>query len=340
MLFLFEHTIILVAMNKSVFKYTFIIIFLISPIILIGQSKKLVRQGKRISDPNEQITYFTKAIALDNENLDAYFYRGLSRYNLEDYWGAILDFTTIILTKPDADTFYNRGNSKFALGDFNGAYDDYIMAIEYKRDFFQAYYNLGMAQFNLGEYTQALRSFIFLIKHFPDDVNTNIQMGLTLTELRQHTLAMVYLNKSIILEPNSDTYHNRGVAFLDMKNYKKAAADFKKAIKLDSTNDSAYFYLGLSQLFARNYTEATKSFEKALSFNALDHEALVGLAIANYHTNNFNDAKTLFKKAKNILAPENEYYKYINDISLFNNTPWSVDENYVFEAYFDRLNAL
>lgn len=327
-------------MNKYVFASTFTVLFLFCYTASFGQSKKLVRQAKKLSNPEEQITIFTKAIELDNENLDAYFYRGLARYELENYWGSILDFTKILFTKPDADTFYNRGNAKFALGDFKGAYDDYIMSIEYNRDFFQAYYNLGITQFNLGKYRQALRSFNFLIKHFPNDVNTNIQMGLTLAELKQNPLAIYFLNKSITLEPNSDTYHNRGVAYLNMKAYKQAAEDFKTAISLDKTNDSAYFYLGLSQLFARDYKAATKSFEDTLTFNSVDHETLIALAVANYHSKNYDKAKHCFKKAKNILAAENEFYKYKNDISLFADASWSIDEGYIFESYVERLNAL
>ncbi|TBN15532.1 tetratricopeptide repeat protein [Hyunsoonleella pacifica] len=327
-------------MNKRFYTYIFLISFFLFPLIIIGQSQKLVRQGKKITDPKQKIEIFTKAIEVDDKNLDAYFYRGLAKYDLQNYWSSILDFTKIIFSKPDADTFYNRGNAKYALGDFEGAYEDYVMAIQYNRDFFQAYYNLGMAQFNLHKYKQAVQSFIFLLKYFPDDVNTNIQLGLSLTELKQKELAILFLNKSISLEPNSDTYHNRGIAYLNMKDFKKAAADFKKAINLDKTNDSAYFYLGIAQLFDRNYTAAVKSFEDTLSFNSIDHETLVALAVANYHSENYDKAKHCFKKAKNILAAENEFHKYKNDISLFKETSWSIDEGYIFESYVERLNSL
>lgn len=50
--------------------------------------------------------------------------------------------------------------------------------------------------------------------------------------------------------------------------------------------------------------------------------------------------RLFFKKAKQILDMADPYDKYINDISLYSNIPWSVDESHVFSAYFDRLNAL
>ncbi|GAB1856281.1 hypothetical protein MHTCC0001_11160 [Flavobacteriaceae bacterium MHTCC 0001] len=327
-------------MKRPIILHQVIFIFLLVPVIGFSQSKKLVRQGKRVLDLKKKITLFTDAIALDDNNLDAYFYRGLAKANLEDYLGAVLDFSTVIFKKPDADSFYNRGNSKFALGDFKGAYQDYLMSLDYDRDFFPAFYNLGITQLQLEKYDEALHSFNFLFKHFPDDVNTNIQMGLTLTELKQHKLAILFLNKSIKLESNTDTYHNRGIAYLDMKAYKKAEADFVKAINLDKTNDSAYYYLGVSQLFSRNFPKAIHSFKKTMSFNSLDYEALVGLAIAYYHTNNFGEAKTCFKKARNILASQQTYHKYIDDIALFENNSWNTNEGQIFKAYFDRLNAL
>ncbi|MEW4924286.1 tetratricopeptide repeat protein [Algibacter sp. 2305UL17-15] len=325
-------------MNKPAFTYTLIIIFLIFPVISFGQSKKLVRKGKRLADPNQRMTHFTKAIALDSENLDAYFYRGLARANLEDHWGAILDFTTIIVKKPDADSYYNRGSSKFILGDYKGAYHDYAMAIRLDRDFFQAYFDLGITLINLEKYAEALQSFLFLANHFPNDAEIQNQIGLTLMELKHFKLALLFFNKSIKLNRSSNTFYNRGMAYLEMKQFKKALTDFDKAISIDKTNDAAHFYHGIAQLFSRNYAKAAASFENTLSFNALDHEALVGLSIAYYHTNKYDKAKQYFRKAKNILWSESNYP--IDDVSLFNNTSWNLDQSNIIQAYFNKLNTL
>jgi len=68
-----------------------ILIALIFPLLSFGQANKLLRQGLKSTNYNEQIELFTQVIELDPNNLDAYFYRGLAKYNVEDYTGASLD---------------------------------------------------------------------------------------------------------------------------------------------------------------------------------------------------------------------------------------------------------
>ncbi len=326
-------------MNKSLFTSSVIVFFILVPIISFGQSRKLVRQGKKLTDPQQQIQYYTDAIDLDSENLDAYFYRGIARANLENHWGAMLDFTTVIFKKPDADSYFNRGNSKYAIEDYKGAYEDYNMAIKYDRSFFQAYYNLGITQLHLQKFSDALKSFSFLMSHYPNDSEILTQMGQTLMALKHYKLSLLFFNKTIKLNNNSDAFYNRGMAYLDMKDYKKAMADFNKAISLNPKNDAAHFYLGISQLFKRNYAKAAERFKHTLSYNSLDHEALVGLAIAYYHIDDHDKARLCFRKAKNILTPTDISYR-IDDISLFENTTWNLNEGFIFEAYFDKLNTL
>lgn len=326
-------------MNKSLFTFTLFFVLLSTPIILNGQAKKLVRKGKKLADTEQQIAYFTEAIEIDNKNLDAYFYRGIARANLEDHWGAILDFSTVIFNKPDADSYFNRGNSKYALEDYKNAYEDYSKAVALDRSFFQAHYNLGMTQLHLKKFNKALHSFLFLLEHHPDDVHLHTQIGETLLVLDFDKLAIMYFNKCITLKNSSDAYYNRGMAYLDLKDFNKAIRDFNKAISIDKKNDAAHFYLGVSLLYKRNFEKAAKRFEHTLSYNSLDHEALVGLAIANYHNNNFNKARSYFKKAKNILTSYDTAYN-TNDISLFDNTTWNLNEGIVFEAYYNKLNNL
>ena len=61
---------------------------------------------------------------------DEYFKRGISKNSLQDYKGAIEDYSEAIRLKPDyAVAYYNRGNSKYSLQDYKGAIEDYSEAI-------------------------------------------------------------------------------------------------------------------------------------------------------------------------------------------------------------------
>lgn len=74
----------------------------------------------------------------DTSNILIYTYRGSTRHKLQDYDGAILDFTTAIergtgnelYTDEWLNAFFNRGVSKYFTGDKEGACEDWRKAVE------------------------------------------------------------------------------------------------------------------------------------------------------------------------------------------------------------------
>jgi tetratricopeptide (TPR) repeat protein len=63
------------------------------------------------------------------QTADAYYNRGLAKSKLEDYRGAITDYSKAIELNPNyANAYYNRGKSKGILEDDRGAIADYSKA--------------------------------------------------------------------------------------------------------------------------------------------------------------------------------------------------------------------
>jgi tetratricopeptide (TPR) repeat protein len=74
---------------------------------------------------------YTKAIELNHEYADAYYYRGMSFYNLKEYKNAIANFDAVTrLNKNFADAYYYKGMAKGILADRNGSCMDFIKASE------------------------------------------------------------------------------------------------------------------------------------------------------------------------------------------------------------------
>ena len=68
---------------------------------------------------------FTKAIAIDPDNVDAYYNRALAYDNLGNHQEAIKDFTKVIAINPDdTNAYYNRGYAQYLLGNLNQAEAD------------------------------------------------------------------------------------------------------------------------------------------------------------------------------------------------------------------------
>lgn len=316
-------------------KYLFIAI--ICPLLSFSQENKLLRQGLKSTDLNDQIELFTKVIELDPKNLDAYFYRGLAKYNLGDYTSSILDYTTILFYNPDADTYYNRGNSKFAIQDYPGAKQDYIKALELNKDIIDAIYNLGLTKVYLGEFNDAITDFNKIINKFPGDANIYLQKAIAHMELKNYKEAFSNFGTSILLDPNSNAFYTRGIALLSINYYKEAQADFYKAIELDNNNKPCYFYLGVTQLFLGEFAPAVTTFNESIKFDALDFDAYLGLAMTQYKANDKLAAKINFQKAKNIMHL-NAFNS--NTVEVFSDTYWAKSQPFYFNELFQELNAL
>jgi tetratricopeptide (TPR) repeat protein len=144
-----------------------------------------------------------------------YLKSGLSKGSLEDYRGAITDFTKAIeIDSKNDDAYYNRGFSKSKLGDYRGAIADYTKAIEIDSKNDVAYYNRGIAKGSLEDYRGAIADF----------------------------------TKSIEILPRNQSYTLRGSAKSELEDYRGAITDFTKAIEIDSKNVTAYYYRGIAKI--------------------------------------------------------------------------------------------
>ena len=310
---------------------------LFMPLLMLGQSNKLIRQALRAEDPNEKIELFNQAIEEDPKNLDAYFYRALTKNEIGDYHGAILDYTKIIFYNPDADSYYNRGNCKFNLEDFEGASEDYEKAIEIDPELWDAVYNLGQAKFYLGDYAAAISNFSKILKVFPEDSKSRIQRALAHFEVKNYKEAFIDFGNNININPDTHAYSIRGKALLDINYYKEAQSDFFKALRLDNNNIPCYFYLGATHLFLGEFMPAINSFSESIKYDSLDYDAHLGLAMAQLKANDKASAKENFNKAKSIISADSTQY---DGIEVFKSTYWYKNQNLFFKGIFEELNAL
>ncbi len=86
------------------------------------------------------------------QTAEQYNSKGVAKEKLEDYRGAILDYTKAIEVNPKfAEAYCNRGVVKFYLKDFRGAILDYNKAIEVDPSFGAAYFNRGETKRLLGD---------------------------------------------------------------------------------------------------------------------------------------------------------------------------------------------
>ena len=201
-------------------------------------------EKSELEDYSGAIRDYTKAIKIDPKYARAYFKRGMAKYELEDYSGAIRDYTKAIKISPkDAslpDFYNNRGNSKKALEDYSGAIADYTKAIKIdpKYVFLSAFY------YNRGNSKKALKDYSGAIADF---------------------------TKAIELDPKyAWSYNSRGISKRALEDFSGAIADFTKAIEFNPMDSDLYRNRGLVKDDLEDYLGAIADFTKAIELNNYD----------------------------------------------------------------------
>ncbi|GAA4290079.1 tetratricopeptide repeat protein [Aestuariibaculum suncheonense] len=317
-------------------KQLIITALLISSFTTFAQANKLMRQAERSTDLQERIELCNQVIGLDPKNLDAYFLRGLTKNDLGDFYGAIVDYSKIIVLQPDPDTYYNRGNSRYALGDFENAKQDYKKAYELDPNFIDALYSQGCAEYDLGQYEDAAKTFHKIVINYPSDTKAIYRLAESYNALKQYRNALNNYTLAVTIDRTSTAFYNRGVFLMSINYYKDALSDFEKAIRRDNTNSYAYFFKGTAQLFLGDFTKASADYNTVLKYDALDFDAMLGLAISNYKMNDLQNAKLFFEKAGHIIDPD----RSIESINHFKDTYWFNKQYYYFSEIYNELVKL
>ena len=131
-----------------------------------------------LEDYKGAIADYTRAIGLKPSYVEAYGNRGIARSELGQYYAAIADYNIVIRLKPnDAKAYNNRGIAKDYMGKHFAAIADYDKAIQIKKDFAIAYYNRGNAKSNLEQYFGAITDYDKAIQIKRDYVEAYVNRG-------------------------------------------------------------------------------------------------------------------------------------------------------------------
>jgi tetratricopeptide (TPR) repeat protein len=100
-----------------------------------------------------------------DSNLDTYIHiptkeSGIDKLEMEDYEGAISDFTIVIEEDPyDKELYYYRGFAYNKIEQFDSAEIDLSNAIYFDYIYMEAYFQRGIARINLGDTKSAIKDF-------------------------------------------------------------------------------------------------------------------------------------------------------------------------------------
>ena len=122
------------------------------------------RSGKIHSNAgvfSEAIDCFSKAISIDPEMADAYYYRGYCHYRMVQYDQAISDFknTLKLGTNYSEKTYYYMGRTYYKMENYEEAIKSFTNAIEINPEEADYYYKRASSYYNLNIIDEAEKDY-------------------------------------------------------------------------------------------------------------------------------------------------------------------------------------
>eukprot|EP00026_Physarum_polycephalum_P002160 Phypoly_transcript_02165.p1 GENE.Phypoly_transcript_02165~~Phypoly_transcript_02165.p1 ORF type:complete len:924 (+),score=154.83 Phypoly_transcript_02165:113-2884(+) len=194
---------------------------------------------------------------------------GYLQVNTGNYSTAIELFSELLKTNPKVVAAYlGRGTALALSGSVDKAIADFSLGIEVDKTCVDAWKRRGHAR--------AARGF--------------------------DNEALADLTQAIVLakEPDSESYHQRGLVYYKLHNYRRALADFKQAATLDKQGKLSWNHMGLCLNALGMAHEAIEAHARAIGIDPQFKEAWANMAQASRDLGMHEKAAQLFDKSLEI----------------------------------------
>ena len=240
----------------------------------------------------EAITTLNILLRFEPDVYEAYFLRGIAKYNLNDLLGADADFTIAIEKNPVFTTAYNyRAITRSRLGNYDDALTDFKEAIDLRPDLPGPYYSRGVTRLLNQQFENAIDDFDMYIRHENKVSDAFINRGVSYLYLKDTVRAFENFNTAIKTNrENPDGYNRRGGLYMQQKRFVEAEKDFDLAIKHDTSYLLSFFNRALVYSNTQRPTLALKDFDKVVELDSTNSLTYFNRAILRSQVGDYNRA--------------------------------------------------
>lgn len=260
-------------------------------------------------DYDAAIQWFSKSIDKQDEQAEAYYYRGMTYFTLKRYRDAISDFDHSIRVSPDFEYPYlYKGICKIILSSYQEALNDLETQLRLKPGTKKVLKYRGIAKFKLGQYEEAIadinagvdpiiddmealgfRALCYVnlgkVKEADQDVNAgmaidssdyNILLGKSWLCLYKDQIggSLWYIQKAYAIQHLDKDYYSLLIRLyfktVDYDRLESACLQYNRI----EDNYLSYYALGMVHIRRNNYDSAYKYLRKSYDLNPTDFYTL------------------------------------------------------------------
>lgn len=259
------------------------------------------------------IAGFTKAIEMDKNYINAYFYRAQAYSKTNQPEKAILDYDVVNkLERDNVDAWFNNGNLNFNLKNYEKAAEKYALYLTFEKKDLAIYNKQIYALYAIEEWQKALH----------------------------------YAKLSLDVDDVLETFYKIGDLEFILKNYKGAEASFRSALEENPSHIASHNYLAKALYEQERYDEAIQEANKTMSLSK-NHKQAFLTRVYSYHKkfdhsqaiNDLSKVIVVYKGDDDILDLINyrgdmyvEFSQHMNAIADYSNVVFQDPEN-VYALY-------
>ncbi|NEP82685.1 MAG: tetratricopeptide repeat protein [Okeania sp. SIO3C4] len=226
----------------------------------------------RARDYEAAIQYFSRVIEINPNFAEAYYGRGLAKFDLGNNKEAIADYTQALTINPNyIDAYLARGIAKLAVKDISATIADANQIIAINNHYAPAYKLLGNAYRQQDNQADAIDNFkrgAELYLEQKDAVNCRKCLD-NIKQIQSVSTPAVKIENNL-QKGDSKTFLTRMLRRFEKGDRQGAIADLNWALQVDTEDSQAYCCRGIIRYKQGDNLGAISDFNKALQFDDRD----------------------------------------------------------------------
>ncbi len=208
---------------------------------------------------------------------------------------------------------YRRAQRNLEVRNFGAAEIDFTLVLELNEKLERAYYYRGISRIELKKYRAAIDDFSQALALKPNDSDTYFRRGLTYLRIEEHLLALKDFSAALVESPKDERlYYARATSKMGLEDFRGAIADYDQAIRF-SKGRNLQFFRNRAEAFIRLrvFPAALADFNYVISREPRNPQNYLARASVRLRAGDREGACLDWSRAGEMGA--SEAYSYINE---------------------------